>query len=127
MRFAGDRDPVVRVIGSRVTAGLLSRMTELERVAVVLDWSLAEDASVRLAILRALAHGDRVLGADLAVEHLAMDESPAVRAAVADAAEARFHDDPLLYGNVIKKLSADGTRSVRRAASRAAARVHATA
>lgn len=123
-KLAQDQDPMVRSSAARGIGDWLARLDEFERDRVVLEWALSASASVRETLARVLSQGVATLGADLAIEHLASDDNSKVRFAVVQAAERQFQGNPSLYSELLRRLTSDATRSVRRSARRAAVRLH---
>jgi hypothetical protein len=122
-KLAKDKDPLVQSTLTRSITSWLSHLDELDRARVVLEWALSDDAPVRQAIAAAISHGVSALWVDFAVEHLSEDESSDVRAAVVEAAQNRFHENPALYFEILGRLCSDETRSIKRSARRATARL----
>ena len=95
---------------------LLVLMTPIERVEVVAGWATSRSPHLRLAIARALRHAApeaSTPGSLTAIEHLADDPDPLVRAAVAEAAWLRRGEDPKRLMAVLARLADDEDRFVR--------------
>ena len=78
----GRLDGLVRSLTS-----VLEQIGPLERTQVVAEWATDLHAGVRLVVARALSAPLPAVSAPLAIEHLARDPSPRVRAAAEVAAK----------------------------------------
>jgi hypothetical protein len=119
LKLAGDSDPAVRSAATGTIAHWMAGLDGFGRARLVMEWAVSEAAAIRLTLAQALSFGIPSFGADLAVEHLGQDEDPAIRIAAIEAAKNRFPENPDSYHRILKHLSLDKRRSVRKAARRA--------
>lgn len=112
----GQRD---RVVLSILLPEILVLLSPIERVEIVAGWATSSSPHLRLAIARALRQGGPTAatpGSLTAIEHLAGDPDPSVRAAVVEAAWMRRGDAPDRLGAVLGRLAEDENLFVREAA-----------
>jgi hypothetical protein len=114
--LARDPDELVRSAAADGLAGLLASAAPVARVELVCSWTVAPHALERAAIARALAHRTPVLVADVAIEQLARDMDPDVRALAAVAVRVHLAEDPATYRRLLGELARDDVESVREAA-----------
>lgn len=119
-RLAEDLAPAVGDAAGSFLAAALEWMTGFERTELVADWSTSSSDSLRLLVARVLAHASSVVGSLSAIEHLAADPDPRVRAAVARAARARSGEAPGRLQAVLARLIQDRDPEVRAVAAAAA-------
>jgi hypothetical protein len=101
-----DAHDVASTLG-RSLALALTGMRPLSATHVVATWSLSDDPVRRHAVACALEWPFPVVGDAVAIEHLASDPDPSIRAAVARAAWMRSHTQ------VLDRLTADADGYVR--------------
>ncbi len=109
-RLAEHPDRERRLSLAATLPAVMAWMTPIERMALVSSWATSRSPHLRLAIARALRHMAREAptpGALSAIEHLAGDPDPAVRAAVAEAAWLRRREDPTRLIAVLHRLAED--------------------
>ena len=83
----------------------LNGLDELARTDLLARWALSERATVRETVALALASGVTYgLGATWTVKFLSNDCHPAVRAAAARAAAARYENNPSAYQKALNRL-----------------------
>jgi hypothetical protein len=114
--LARDPEEEVRSAAAEGLAGLLATAHPFARVELVCSWTVAPHPLERKAIARALARRTPVLVADVAIEQLARDVEPEVRALAAVAAGAHLPEDPSTYRRLLAELTEDAVASVREAA-----------
>jgi hypothetical protein len=114
--LACDRSEVVRTAAAAGLARLVRRASPVERIQVVCEWAVSDQPSLRAAIARALVSPTPAFVTDLAIESLAGDADPEVRALALTAAAAHFEEAPQHYRGVAEKLANDEARAVRRVA-----------
>lgn len=124
LKLAGDSDPAVRASVTGTIAHWLESLDQLVRARLVLEWSVSEDARIRLILAQALASGVPSFGADLALEYLGEDADSEIRRAAIEAIKMRFQENPDFYRGVLKRRLMDEDRLVRRAARRAIVHTH---
>ena len=115
-RLARDVSDNVRVSAAVGLARAIERASAPERIDLVCTWALSPDRDERLALARALTWSTPVFVADLVLEQLAEDESPAVRAAALAAVAKHFHEDSSAYVRVVSKCVDDADANVQRLA-----------
>jgi hypothetical protein len=113
-KLANDRSPTVRVAAAVGLARAIERATAPDRIDLVCTWALSTETEERLALARALTWATPVFVADLVLEQLACDTSPAVRAAALAAAARHFHEDSTVYERLVRSCIDDPDLSVRR-------------
>jgi hypothetical protein len=106
-RLAEHPDRERRLSLAALLPGILAWMTPLERVELIAGWASSESPHLRLAIARGLRHMSPVPGALTAIEHLAADPDPAVRAAIVEAAWLRRRESPERLMTVLHRLAGD--------------------
>lgn len=89
-KLAMDNDVIVREDLAPVIATWLSRLENLSRTEAIVEWALSKEENVRQTLARALSYGVDAFGLNYVVDHLANDESSAVRAEIEAAKEAVF-------------------------------------
>jgi len=112
-----DRERRIRI--AALLPELLMQMSPLERVDLVAGWATSSSPHLRLAIARTLRHlpaRPSIPGSITAIEHLADDPDPSVRAAVAEAAWLRRRESPARLIAVLHRLADDDNLFVREAA-----------
>jgi HEAT repeat protein len=124
LKLAGDSEPAVRASVTGTIAHWLSRLDELVRARLVLEWSVSADSRIRLILAQALASGVPSFGADLALECLGEDADSEIRRAAIEAIKRRFQENPDFYRGVLKRRLTDKDRLVRRAARRTLVHTH---
>lgn len=117
-RFVSDPSPRVRAGAIRSLTEVIRVAPPVERVEIVCQWVLSQKIAERAAIAVALCSPTPVLVSDFAIEQLAQDVEPHVRALSALAAARRFAEAPRAYDDVLRRLVADPDGQVRRVASR---------
>jgi hypothetical protein len=105
----------LRIAAAGALGQILELASPMERVEIVCRWTVADDASARLTVARALSLATQVLVRDLALGELARDADAEVRAAAARAARAHFDSDPKGYGAILAHLGRDPVEAVRAA------------
>jgi hypothetical protein len=108
-----------RAVFSILLPEILVLLSPIERMEVVTGWAISRSPHLRLAIARALRHDGPAAvtpGALTAIEHLAGDPEPSVRAAVVEAAWMRRRVDPVRLGAVLTRLAEDENLFVRESA-----------
>jgi hypothetical protein len=120
--LAHDGSPKVRAGAANGLSRALYLASPAERIEVVCNFAIAEAPAERLAMARALSSSVPVLVADLALQQLASDAQPEIRAAALRAALNRLEEDPATYRRLAEELVTDSDRNVRRAARRLLAR-----
>jgi HEAT repeat protein len=106
-RLAEHPDRDRRLALAALLPDVLAWMTPLERVELIASWASSTSPQLRLAIARALRHAPPVPGSIVAIEHLAGDPDPAVRAAIAEAAWLRRRESPDDLIAVLHRLAED--------------------
>ncbi len=106
-RLAEHPDRERRLSLAALLPGILAWMTPLERVELIAGWASSDSPHLRLAIARGLRHMTPVPGALTAIEHLAADPDPAVRAAIVEAAWLRRRESPERLMTVLHRLAED--------------------
>ncbi len=117
-KLAHDSSMKVRVAAANGLTRVLYLASPSERVEVVCDFAVAEAPAERLAMARALSSRVPVLVADLALQELATDTVPEIRAAALRAAQQRLEEGPATYRRLAEERITDSDRNVRRAARR---------
>jgi hypothetical protein len=87
--LASDPDPEVQYAAAADLLALLTELPPLERTDLVCRWATDADPTKRLAVATALQAPIEVVGARTALEHLARDASPSIRAAAVASRSAR--------------------------------------
>lgn len=108
-----------RVVLGVLLPEILVLLSPIERVEFVAGWATSRSPHLRLAIARALRHDGAAgvtPGSLTAIEHLAADPDPSVRAAVVEAAWMRRRVDPARLGAVLSRLAEDENLYVRETA-----------
>lgn len=105
--------PEREVAGEETDERLLAGMSELDRVGLIAGGAVSPSPRVRLAIARALRHAPPTCGSLSAIEHLAADPTPEVRAAIAEAAWLRRPEAPARLDQVLYRLAEDEEPFVR--------------
>ncbi len=121
--LANDESGLVRAAAAATLADILARASLLDRVALVAEWTISEEATERRTLARALCAPTPVLIGDLAIDQLARDSEPTVRRWAMLAATRHFRDNPALYATVARGRLADPDLEVRSAAQRLLAAV----
>ncbi len=116
--LCADISPRVRAAASRGLMALIEASTPFDRVALVSRWTLSNRSAERIAIARALQTRTPVFVADLALDGLADDPDPRVRADAARAMARRIDEAPDAYSRKLTALSADRDPRVERTARR---------
>ncbi|HVJ19053.1 MAG TPA: hypothetical protein VM686_26720 [Polyangiaceae bacterium] len=116
--LAQDGSTKVRAAAANGLTRMLYLASPAERVEVVCTFAVADAPAERLALARALSSHVPVLVADLALEQLANDDEPEIRAAAVRAALQRIDEAPATYRRLAAERIADPDRNVRRAAKR---------
>jgi HEAT repeat protein len=116
--LAGDVSVRVRAAAGKSLAAMIESAPPFERPAIVGRWTLSPRASERAAIARALQTRTPVFVSDLALEELASDPAPDVRASAARAMARRIHEAPAAYARTLTRLSVDPDVRVERTARR---------
>lgn len=111
-RLSRDESDSVRVSAAVGLARAIERATAPERIDLVCSWALSEDANERLALARALTWSTPVFVADLVLEQLTRDETPAVRAAALAAVAKHFHENSTVYARIVAQCADDPDRNV---------------
>ncbi len=106
-RLAEHPDRERRLPLAALLPDVLAWMTPLERVELIAGWASSRSPRLRLAIARGLRHMSPVPGSLTAIEHLAGDRDPAVRAAIAEAAWLRRRESPGRLIAVLHRLAED--------------------
>lgn len=115
-RLSRDESDSVRVSAAVGLARAIERATAPERIDLVCTWALSENPDERLALARALTWSTPVFVADLVLEQLAQDQTPAVRAAALAAVARHFHEDSSTYARIALQCSDDSDPSVQQLA-----------
>lgn len=118
-RMAQHPDRERRIALAALLPDVLAMMPTIERTELVSSWSLSRSPYLRLAMARALRHlstHPRTPGTITAIEHLARDPDPSVRAAIAEAAWLRRREDPGRLIGVLHVLAEDDHLFVREVA-----------
>lgn len=121
LKLARDSEPEVRASVTETMAHWLSSLDGLARARLVLEWSVSADSKIRLVLAQALSSGVPSFGTDLALEYLCEDADSEIRKAAIEAVKGRFQENPDFYNEILKRMSMDRNRAVRRAARRAMA------
>ena len=116
--LAHDGSTKVRAAAANGLTRILYLASPAERVELVCNFAVAETPAERLALARALSSRVPVLVADLAIEQLANDDDPEIRAAAIRAGLQRIDEHPQIYRRLATERAADSDRNVRRAAKR---------
>ncbi len=109
-RLAEHPDRERRLSLAALLPEVMMWMTPIERIQLVSDWATSRSAHLRLAIARALRYMPPVPatpGSLTAIEHLAGDQDPSIRVAVAEAAWLRRREDPTRMIAVLHRLAED--------------------
>lgn len=117
-QLVNDAAPRVGADAIRSLTAVVALAPPVERVELVYRWVLSSKADERAAIAAALCSPIPVLASDFAIEQLAQDAEPRVRALSGLAAACRFREAPGTYEKVLTRLVADPDRWVRRMADR---------
>ena len=118
-RMAEHPDRDRRLSLAALLPEILAWMTPLERIELVASWATSSSPHLRLAIARGLRHMGPVPpvpGALSAIEHLAGDPDPSVRAAIVEAAWLRRREAPDRLIAVLDRLAVDENLFVREVA-----------
>lgn len=115
-RLSRDESDSVRVSAAVGLARAIERATAPERIDLVCTWALSEDPDERLALARALTWSTPVFVADLVLEQLAQDETPAVRAAALAAVAKHFHENSATYSRIVTQCAGDPDANVQKLA-----------
>ncbi len=115
-RLCEDETPSVRDTAASSLTTLLERSGGLGRAAVVVSWASSPEPACRCAIAQALSTPLHAVGVASAIEALAGDSDPDVRAAAAIAAHAHAEDAPGVCSEVLRRLAHDPDPRVRLAA-----------
>ncbi len=116
-RLCADDALAVRQAAATTLATVLQHVEGITRTRLVGSWTLSNYRALRSAIAHALRWPFPVVGAPSAIELLAADEDPEVRAAAAEAAKIRMRDAPRLCSEILRRLARDPDPQVRRAAA----------
>ena len=106
-RLAEHPDRERRVALAALLPEVVAWMSPLDRIELVSSWATSDSPRLRLAIARSLRHLMPVPGSVTAIEHLATDPDPAVRAAIAEASWLRRREDPERLIEVLHRLAED--------------------
>ena len=106
-RLAEHPDRERRLSLAALLPEILAWMTPIERVELIASWASSSSPHLHLAIARGLRHMSPVPGSLTAIEHLADDPDPAVRAAIAEAAWLRRRESPERLVTVLHRLAED--------------------
>lgn len=115
-RLARDASDNVRISAAVGLARAIERASAPERIDLVCTWAVSEDVDERLALARALTWSTPVFVADLVLEQLARDGSPAVRAAALAAVARHFHENSSAYAHVVSQCTEDPDSNVQKLA-----------
>jgi HEAT repeat protein len=115
-RLAEDEAGEVRAAAAVALGEVLHRASPAERVEIVCEWTVAEEAGRRVAVAHALALPLPLFVTDLAIRQLATDPSVDVRRRAVLAAERHYQENRAAYREVAEILAQDEDRFVRRAA-----------
>lgn len=115
-RLCADPSDAVRHTAAVSLTNLLEHCEGLTRTSLVGSWAASSESYLRTAIATALGTPFPAVGAASAVEALAADDDPEVRAAAAHAARTRLTEAPTLCRQVLHHLAEDPDPAVRRAA-----------
>ena len=118
-RLARDEEPSVRETLAESVAARIGKLSELDRMQIILDWSLSSETAIRRHAANVMSHCVSTFGADLALDYLSNDESMDVRLAVVEASAKRINEDRDWYGEIIERLSEDESLPVRMSADMA--------
>ena len=115
-RLVSDPRLSVRQAAAESLARILQSCQGFTRTRLVGSWAVATMSTHRHAIAQALRFPFEAVGAVSAVELLARDGEPEVRAAAAEAAKTRLKDAPRVCTTILRQLAQDPDATVRRAA-----------
>jgi hypothetical protein len=118
-RLAEHPDRARRIRLAGLLPEILLLMEPIARTEIVASWATARSPHLRLAIAKALRYLSArppTLGALTAIEHLAADPDPSVRAVIAEAAWLRRREDPARLLAVLHHLAEDGNLFVQEVA-----------
>jgi hypothetical protein len=115
-RLSRDESDSVRVSAAVGLARAIERATAPERIDLVCTWALSDNPDERLALARALTWSTPVFVADLVLEQLASDQTPAVRAAALAAVAKHFHENSTTYSQIVMQCAGDPDPNVQKLA-----------
>lgn len=116
--LARDDSLDVRAAAVAGLGRLLERLSPLDRIGVVAEWTMSDVVEERATIAAALRAQTPVFVTELAIEQLAADSSDTVRRFAVEAAARHLEEDRRAYARVLAQLAADPAGPVRSTALR---------
>jgi len=103
----------VRFSAAAALEQVLAQAPPLEAMGLVAEWVTSAAEAERAAVAFALRGAPATTLTDLAVEVLAADRSDVVRRFAIEAAAARFTESPVVYAQVLSRLTLDPQVAIR--------------